>query len=277
MEASSHSAPPGEALGQSESFLAFQEALSRAAKVDRPVLLVGERGTGKELAAARLHYLSPRWGEPLVALNCAALTPSLIESELFGHEAGAFTGAGQRRLGRFETAHQGTLFLDEIGNIPLTVQEKILRTVEYGSFERVGGSRPVEVDVRIVGATNADLPAMARAGRFKQDLLDRLSFEVLTLPPLRTRQGDALLLAEHFAQRMAAEMGWGGPPGFFPGRSGAVGRPRLAGQRAPAQERGGAGGVPLWGAGDNLVRFRPLRLAFHAIARCRRSSGNTGQ
>ncbi|MCF8043110.1 MAG: phage shock protein operon transcriptional activator [Desulfarculaceae bacterium] len=216
MEASSHSAPPGEALGQSESFLAFQEALSRAAKVDRPVLLVGERGTGKELAAARLHYLSPRWGEPLVALNCAALAPSLIESELFGHEAGAFTGAGQRRLGRFETAHQGTLFLDEIGNIPLTVQEKILRTVEYGSFERVGGSRPVEVDVRIVGATNADLPAMARAGRFKQDLLDRLSFEVLTLPPLRTRQGDALLLAEHFAQRMAGEMGWGGPPGFSP-------------------------------------------------------------
>ena len=216
MEASSHSAPPGEALGQSENFLAFQEALSRAAKVERPVLLVGERGTGKELAAARLHYLSPRWGEPLVALNCAALTPSLIESELFGHEAGAFTGAGQRRLGRFETAHRGTLFLDEIGNIPLTVQEKILRTVEYGSFERVGGSRPVEVDVRIVGATNADLPAMARAGSFKQDLLDRLSFEVLTLPPLRERLGDALVLAEHFAKRMAAEMGWSGPPGFSP-------------------------------------------------------------
>ncbi|MCB2191477.1 MAG: phage shock protein operon transcriptional activator [Deltaproteobacteria bacterium] len=216
MEASSHSAPPGEALGQSESFLAFQEALSRAAKVERPVLIIGERGTGKELAAARLHYLSPRWGEPLVALNCAALTPSLIESELFGHEAGAFTGAGPRRLGRFETAHQGTLFLDEIGNIPLTVQEKILRTVEYNSFERVGGSRPVEVDVRIVGATNADLPALAREGRFKQDLLDRLSFEVLTLPPLRERQGDALLLAEHFAQRMAAEMGWSAPPGFSP-------------------------------------------------------------
>ncbi|MBU4604338.1 MAG: sigma 54-interacting transcriptional regulator, partial [Proteobacteria bacterium] len=113
-------------------------------------------------------------------------------------------------------AHQGTLFLDEIGNIPLTVQEKILRTVEYGSFERVGGSHPVEVDVRIVGATNADLPAMAREGRFKQDLLDRLSFEVLTLPPLRERRGDALVLAEHFAQRMAVEMGWSGPPEFSP-------------------------------------------------------------
>ncbi|BEQ13708.1 phage shock protein operon transcriptional activator [Desulfoferula mesophila] len=216
MEAASHSAPPGEALGQSENFLAFQEALSRAARVERPVLIIGERGTGKELAAARLHYLSPRWGEPLVALNCAALAPSLIESELFGHEAGAFTGAGPRRLGRFETAHRGTLFLDEIGNIPLTVQEKILRTVEYNSFERVGGSRPVEVDVRIVGATNADLPALARAGRFKQDLLDRLSFEVLTLPPLRQRRGDAELLAEHFALRMAREMGWDAAPGFSP-------------------------------------------------------------
>ena len=226
------SAPPGESLGQSESFLAFQEALSRAAKVERPVLIIGERGTGKELAAARLHYLSPRWGEPLVALNCAALAPTLIESELFGHEAGAFTGAGARRLGRFESAHRGTLFLDEIGNIPLTVQEKILRTVEYGSFERVGGSRSVEVEVRIVGATNADLPALARAGRFKQDLLDRLSFEVLTLPPLRERQGDALLLAEHFANRMAAELGWSGPPSFSP-----AAREMLAGHPWPGNVR----------------------------------------
>ncbi len=226
------SAPPGESLGQSESFLAFQEALSRAARVERPVLIIGERGTGKELAAARLHYLSPRWGEPLVALNCAALAPTLIESELFGHEAGAFTGAGARRLGRFESAHRGTLFLDEIGNIPLTVQEKILRTVEYGSFERVGGSRSVEVEVRIVGATNADLPALARAGRFKQDLLDRLSFEVLTLPPLRERQGDALLLAEHFANRMAAELGWSGPPGFSP-----AAREMLAGHPWPGNVR----------------------------------------
>ncbi|MBU2517244.1 MAG: phage shock protein operon transcriptional activator [Proteobacteria bacterium] len=232
MASSEHNLPPGEALGQSENFLAFQEALSRAAKVDRPVLLVGERGTGKELAAARLHYLSPRWGEPLVALNCAALTPTLIESELFGHEAGAFTGAGSRRMGRFETAHQGTLFLDEIGNIPLTVQEKILRTVEYGGFERVGGSRPVEVDVRIVGATNADLPAMAREGRFKQDLLDRLSFEVLTLPPLREREGDALFLAEHFAARMASEMGWEGPPGFSP-----LAREQLTGYPWPGNVR----------------------------------------
>ncbi len=216
MADSTANTPPGEALGQSEAFLAFGEALSRVARVERPVLILGERGTGKELAAARLHYLSPRWGEPLVALDCASLTPSLIEAELFGHEAGAFTGAQDRRQGRFERAHHGTLFLDEIGNIPLTVQEKILRVVEYGSFERVGGSRPVQVDARIVGATNADLPALARAGRFKRDLLDRLSFEVLTLPPLRARGDDVLLLARHFAARMAAELGWPQAPDFGP-------------------------------------------------------------
>ena len=151
-----------------------------------------------------------------MALDCASLTPSLIESELFGHEAGAFTGAQGRRLGRFESAHQGTLFLDEIGNIPLTVQEKILRAVEYGVFERVGGSRPVQVDVRIVGATNADLPAMAKQGLFKQDLLDRLSFEVLVLPPLRARGNDILLLARHFAARMASELGLADLPHFGP-------------------------------------------------------------
>lgn len=206
--------PPGEALGQSEAFLAFSESLSRVAKVDRPVLIIGERGTGKELAAARLHFLSRRWQAPLVALNCAALAPTLIENELFGHEAGAFTGALGRRAGRFEAAHQGTLFLDEIGNIPLTGQEKILRVVEYGVFERVGGTRPVEVDARLVAATHADLPALALAGRFKQDLLDRLSFEVLALPPLRARGRDVLLLAHHFAARMAVHLGQAETPFF---------------------------------------------------------------
>ncbi|MBU1349454.1 sigma 54-interacting transcriptional regulator, partial [Patescibacteria group bacterium] len=171
-------------------------------------------GTGKELAAARLHFLSPRWQAPLVALNCAALAPTLIEDELFGHEAGAFTGAAGRRAGRFESAHGGTLFLDEIGNIPLTAQEKILRVVEYGVFERVGGTRPVEADVRVVAATHADLPALARQGRFKEDLLDRLSFEVLALPPLRARGEDVLLLARHFAARMASQLGRGDTPSF---------------------------------------------------------------
>jgi len=197
----------GEALGHSEVFLEFQERLSRVARVNRPVLLIGERGTGKELAASRLHFLSTRWKGPLVALNCSALTPSLMESELFGYEKGAFTGAEQRRTGRFEAASGGTLFLDEIGTIPVEVQEKILRVVEYGIFERVGSSESVEVDVRIIAATNADLVVLTTEGRFKRDLLDRLSFEVLFLPPLRERKEDILLLANHFASRMAFELG----------------------------------------------------------------------
>lgn len=196
-----------EALGQSEKFLELQERLARVAPIDRPVLLLGERGTGKELAASRLHFLSSRWQGPLVALNCSALNPSLIESELFGYEKGAFTGAEQRRTGRFEAADGGTLFLDEIGNIPIEVQEKILRVVEYGVFERVGSSESIEVDARIISATNADLMALASQGRFKQDLLDRLSFEVLFLPPLRERKEDIMLLANHFAARMAFELG----------------------------------------------------------------------
>ena len=206
-----------EPVGQSNAFLDFQEMLSRAAAVDRPILLIGERGTGKELAAAKLHYLSQRWRGPLVALNCAALAPTLLESELFGHEEGAFTGAHQRRTGRFEAATDGTLFLDEIAQIPTEVQEKILRVVEYGSFERVGSSQSVQVDARIIGATNADLPALAREGRFKRDLLDRLSFDVLFVPPLRARGEDILLLANHFAARMAHELGWESLPEFSSG------------------------------------------------------------
>ena len=203
-----------EALGQSEAFLDFQERLSRIAPVERPVLLVGERGTGKELAATRLHYLSSRWQGPFISLNCAALAPTLIEAELFGHEKGAFTGAQQRKAGRFEAADGGTLLLDEIGLLPIPAQEKVLRVVEYGFFERVGGSASVEVDVRIIGATNADLPALAEEGRFKKDLLDRLSFEVLCLPPLRERRGDIRLLASHFAQRMGYELGRPETPEF---------------------------------------------------------------
>ncbi|SDO72702.1 phage shock protein operon transcriptional activator [Desulforhopalus singaporensis] len=197
----------GEALGQSESFLDFQEKLSRVAPVDRSVLLLGERGTGKELAARRLHYLSNRWQKPFVTLNCATLAPTLIESELFGHDKGAFTGAEKQKTGRFEMAHGGTLFLDEIGSIPLIVQEKILRVVEYSFFERVGSSHGIEVDVRIVGATNEDLPALVSRGRFKRDLLDRLSFEVIFLPPLRHRKEDIMVLANHFAARMSFELG----------------------------------------------------------------------
>jgi len=197
-----------EAQGQSEAFLEFQEQISKVAPIERPVLILGERGTGKELAASRIHFLSKRWQKPLVTLNCSALTATLIGSELFGYEKGAFTGAGSRQAGRFEKASEGTLFLDEIGTIPMEVQEKILRVVEYGNFERVGSSESVHVDVRIVAATNVDLSLMARSGEFKQDLLDRLSFEVIYVPPLRERKGDILLLSNYFAGRMAFELGW---------------------------------------------------------------------
>lgn len=202
-----YSATAKEALGESELFLDFQQHLSRAAKVNRPMLIIGERGTGKELAASRLHFLSDRWERPFITMNCASLPPGLIESELFGHEAGSFTGATGRRKGRFEEADGGTLFLDEIGLIPMEVQEKILRVVEYGTFERVGSSDTHEVAVRIVAATNDDLPALCEQGKFKEDLLDRLSFEVLFLPPLRVREDDILLLAFHFSARMNRELG----------------------------------------------------------------------
>jgi len=192
-------------LGESEVFLDFQSRLSRAAVVNRSVLLVGERGSGKEIAARRLHFLSQRWQQSLVTVNCAALPPSLIETELFGYEQGAFTGAQKTRKGRFEEAEGGTLFLDEIGLIPLEVQEKILRVVEYGTYERVGSSVTHESNVRIIGATNADLPKLCEEGKFKEDLLDRLSFEVLFLPPLRERGEDILLLANYFASKMALE------------------------------------------------------------------------
>lgn len=205
-----------EALGQSEVFLEFQERLSRVAPVNRPVLLLGERGTGKELAANRLHYLSKRWQGPFLTLNCSALSSSLIESELFGYEKGAFTGAAQRRLGRFEAADSGTLFLDEIGNIPMEVQEKILRVVEYNAFERVGSSESIDVEVRIIAATNADVKALATRNMFKEDLLDRLSFEVLVVPPLRERGEDILLLANYFAGRMAVELEREEIPQFSP-------------------------------------------------------------
>jgi psp operon transcriptional activator len=194
-------------IGESTAFLDFQSRLSEVAKVDRPVLIIGERGTGKEMAARRVHFLSERWKEELVTMNCAALSANLLEDELFGHEAGSFTGASRRRKGRFESANGGTLFLDEIGQTPPELQSKILRVVEYNAFERVGSSDTIEVDVRIIGATNSDLYSMALAGKFKHDLLDRLSFEVIFVPPLRVREGDILLLANHFAARMTQELG----------------------------------------------------------------------
>jgi psp operon transcriptional activator len=201
-------------VGQSSSFLDAVERASRAAPLDRPVLVIGERGTGKELIAERLHHLSSRWDGPLVAMNCAALPETLIEAELFGHEAGAFTGATKLRAGRFEEADGGTLFLDELATLSQAAQERLLRVVEYGEVTRIGASRPLKVDVRIVAATNEDLPRLAEEHRFRADLLDRLSFEVVTLPPLRHRSSDIPVLTDHFARRMALELEWPSWPGF---------------------------------------------------------------
>ena len=201
-------------IGQAGPFLDAVERASRAAPLRRPVLVIGERGTGKELIAERLHHLSSRWQEPLVTMNCAALPETLIEAELFGHEAGAFTGASKARAGRFEEADRGTLFLDELATLSMAAQERLLRVVEYGEVSRIGSSRPVRVDVRIVAATNEDLPRLAAEGRFRPDLIDRLSFEVITLPPLRAREEDIAVLADHFGRRMAAELGWDRWPGF---------------------------------------------------------------
>lgn len=194
-------------IGQANSFLEVLEQISQVAPLNKPVLVIGERGTGKELVAARLHFLSKRWEQNYVKLNCAALSDSLLESELFGYEAGAFTGASKRREGRFEYAHEGSLFLDELANTSPLIQEKLLRVIEYGEFERVGGTRTVKVDVRLIAATNEDLPTLAERGEFRADLLDRLAFDVITIPPLRERSADIMVLAEHFAINMARELG----------------------------------------------------------------------
>ena len=201
-------------LGEAPSFLEVLDHVSQVAPLDKPVLIVGERGTGKELIAARLHYLSGRWDQEYVKMNCAAISESLLETELFGHEAGAFTGATKMHQGRFERADKGSLFLDELATTSALVQEKLLRIIEYGEYERVGGSKTLNVDVRLIAATNEDLPSLANEGKFREDLLDRLAFDVITLPPLRARQEDIMILAEQFAVTMASDLGMEFFPGF---------------------------------------------------------------
>ena len=203
-------------IGEAPAFLGILEDVSRVAPLAKPVLIVGERGTGKELIAARLHYLSERWEGAFQRVNCAAISESLLESELFGHEAGAFTGASRAHQGRFERADGGTLFLDELATTSPSVQEKLLRVIEYGQFERLGGSKTLSVDVRLVAATNVDLPSLAARGEFRHDLLDRLAFDVITLPPLRARPEDIMLLAENFAINMATALEREFFPGFSP-------------------------------------------------------------
>ncbi len=223
----SHESQP--MIGEAPAFLEMLEHVSRAAPLSKPVLVVGERGTGKELVSSRLHFLSDRWEQRVVKVNCAALTEGILESELFGHEAGAFTGAAKTHIGHFERADGGTLILDELASISLRMQEKILRTIEYGEVQRVGGSETLLVDVRIVGSTNADLPSLAAAGSFRKDLLDRLAFDVITVPPLRERVEDILPLANAFAMNMASELKWSYFPGFSPRASSTLLRNRWPG------------------------------------------------
>ncbi|MAK59670.1 MAG: phage shock protein operon transcriptional activator [Ponticaulis sp.] len=204
---------PTSPIGESPEWLEALEQASGVAELDRPILIIGERGTGKELIGERLHFLSRRWNGPFVKVNCAALNEELLDSELFGHEVGAFTGATKRRIGRFEQADGGTIFLDEIATASQRVQEKLLRVIEYGEFQRLGGEDVLNCDVRVSAATNIDLPGAVADGKFRADLLDRLAFDVVTLPPLRVRHEDISLLADHFGAGMARELG-AGFPGF---------------------------------------------------------------
>jgi DNA-binding NtrC family response regulator len=194
-------------VGEHASIREVSHQLQRVAATDSTVLLLGESGTGKELFARAVHHLSSRRDQPFVALNCAAIPESLVENELFGHERGAFTGAANRKIGKMDLAHRGTFFLDEIGELPLAIQAKLLRVLEERRFDRVGGTQSIEVDVRIVVATNRNLQQRVREKLFREDLYFRISAVPLTIPPLRDRGEDVLLLAQHFLEKFSREFG----------------------------------------------------------------------
>jgi two-component system, NtrC family, response regulator AtoC len=195
-------------VGRTPSMLQVFKAIGRVAPTREPVLIVGESGTGKELVANAIHKNSGRAGQPFIKVNSAALSPALLESELFGHEKGAFTGAVARRSGRFEQADGGTLFLDEIGDLDIDLQAKLLRVLQTGNFERVGGDETLQADVRVLAATNRDLPARIAEGRFREDLFYRLNVLTIELPPLRHRREDIPLLAEHLLSKLARKYDW---------------------------------------------------------------------
>src|SRR6266478_476316 len=193
-------------IGESEAIKRAVAETQRVAQTEATVLLLGESGTGKELFARAVHHLSKRRDKPFVAINCAAIPETLIENELFGHERGAFTGAGDRRRGKFELASTGTVFLDEIGELPLAVQGKLLRAIEEKVIDRIGGSASIAVDVRVVAATNKDLKAAVMNGEFRGDLYFRLAVFPIEIPPLRERADDVVLLATHFAAQLGKEL-----------------------------------------------------------------------
>ena len=196
-----------ELVGESEPMQKLRAEIARVAAADAPVLITGENGTGKEIVARNLHLLGPRGAQAFVAVNCAAIPHELIESELFGHEKGSFTGAHERRIGHFEAADGGTLFLDEIGDMPLAAQSKVLRALETREVTRVGGTRPIQVDIRVVAATNADLAQAVEEKTFRMDLFYRLNVVPLRVPPLRERPGDVPLLAQRFLREIAERTG----------------------------------------------------------------------
>ncbi|HTU18040.1 MAG TPA: sigma-54 dependent transcriptional regulator, partial [Gemmataceae bacterium] len=202
------STPEEELVGRAPAMLQVFKTVGRVAPTHEPVLIVGESGTGKELVASAIHKNSDRAAQPFIKVNSAALSATLLESELFGHEKGAFTGAVARRVGRFEQAHGGTLFLDEIGDLDIDLQAKLLRVLQTGQFERVGGEEALQVDVRVLAATNRDLPARIAEGQFREDLFYRLNVVAIELPPLRQRREDIPLLAEHILGKLAQKYDW---------------------------------------------------------------------
>ena len=207
------SAIPAQPIGQSDSFHALLDRVSNAASLDRPVIVVGERGTGKEMIASRLHFLSPRWEAQFVKVNCAAFTDTMLDRELFGE---TFMDGRDDTNGRFYEADGGTIFLDNIDVLSSRLQEKLMRAVEYGEYEAGGEAHTQQVDVRIVTATGIDLPAAVARGEFRVDLVDRLAFDVITIPPLRYRPEDVAPLAEHFGRKIAGALGADSFPGFTP-------------------------------------------------------------
>lgn len=194
------------AIGESDSFQEMMQKVSKLAKVNRPILVLGERGSGKELIASRLHFLSERWDCPYVAVNCAALPDSMLDAELFGSEKGSFTGSTQKRAGRLERADGGTLFLDELATASLKTQEKLLRAIEYGEVNPIGAQKPIQVNVRVVAATNADIDQLIKEKLILPDLLDRLCFDIIKIPPLRERGEDILLLTDFYSRKFCVEI-----------------------------------------------------------------------